>query len=131
MLVNEDLKADINLHLQNLGKDITAEKLAEYLWSEEVMQKHGITRKITVWTARRYLKVLGYRQNRPHQWRSTPAQTAMLASPAIYSGAQWFHTALPLSLSARHLEVQRATSCIIALGTSDPQRPVQLACPVL
>jgi hypothetical protein len=32
MLVNEELKSDINLYLHELGKDITAEKLVSYLW---------------------------------------------------------------------------------------------------
>jgi hypothetical protein len=61
MLVDEDLKADINTYLQEVGKEITAEKLVEYLWREDVIQKHGITRKISIRTARRYLQELGYR----------------------------------------------------------------------
>jgi hypothetical protein len=61
MLVDEDLKADINTYLQEVGKEITAEKLVEYLWQEDVIQKHGITRKISIRTARRYLQELGYR----------------------------------------------------------------------
>jgi hypothetical protein len=61
MLVDEDLKADINTYLQEVGKENTAEKLVEYLWREDVIQKHGITRKISIRTARRYLQELGYR----------------------------------------------------------------------
>ncbi|KAJ7107052.1 hypothetical protein C8R44DRAFT_637891, partial [Mycena epipterygia] len=65
MLVDEDLKTDINLFLQELGKEITAEKLVEYLARPEVMEKHGITRKIGLRTAQRYLKELGYRWMSP------------------------------------------------------------------
>ncbi|KAJ6521374.1 hypothetical protein DFH09DRAFT_1097822 [Mycena vulgaris] len=37
MLVDEPLQADINLYLQELGKDITAEKLVEYLGRPETL----------------------------------------------------------------------------------------------
>ncbi|KAJ7351591.1 hypothetical protein DFH08DRAFT_806310 [Mycena albidolilacea] len=60
MLADEDLAADINWYLQEIGKDITAEKLVLYLGRPDVMEKHGITKSITVWTARRYLSLLGY-----------------------------------------------------------------------
>ncbi|KAJ6448581.1 hypothetical protein C8R45DRAFT_1115184 [Mycena sanguinolenta] len=61
MLVDEDLKSDINLYLQELGKDITAEKLVLFLAREDIVTKHGITSKISLRTAQRYLKTLGYR----------------------------------------------------------------------
>ncbi|KAJ7744451.1 hypothetical protein DFH07DRAFT_698743, partial [Mycena maculata] len=61
MLVDENLQEDINLYLQELGKEITAEKLVEYLRRPDVMTKHGISRKISLKTAQRYLKELGYR----------------------------------------------------------------------
>ena len=61
LLVDEDLCADINLYLQELGNKITAEKLIAYLAQPEVMEKHGITKKINVRTARRYLNALGFR----------------------------------------------------------------------
>ncbi|KAJ7753134.1 hypothetical protein DFH07DRAFT_710355, partial [Mycena maculata] len=61
MLVDEELQNDINLYLQELGKDITAEKVVAFLARPDVMQKHGITRKISIRTAERYLKELGYR----------------------------------------------------------------------
>ncbi len=51
MLVNQDLAQDINLHLQELGKDITALKVVEYLGRSEVKDKYGITKTITVCTA--------------------------------------------------------------------------------
>ncbi|KAJ7132033.1 hypothetical protein C8R44DRAFT_612585, partial [Mycena epipterygia] len=65
MLVDEDLNAGINLHLQELGKDITAQKLVEYLARPDIMQKHGITRRISIRTAERYLKELGFRWMHP------------------------------------------------------------------
>ncbi|KAJ7622725.1 hypothetical protein DFH06DRAFT_1009349, partial [Mycena polygramma] len=61
MLADEDLATDIREHLQELGKFITADKLVEYLSREDVMDKHGLDKKISVRTARRYLNDLGYR----------------------------------------------------------------------
>lgn len=61
MLSDEDLAADVREHLQELGKFITAEKLVDYLSRDDVMNKHGLDRKISIWTARRYLNELGYR----------------------------------------------------------------------
>ncbi|KAJ7107697.1 hypothetical protein C8R44DRAFT_637271, partial [Mycena epipterygia] len=61
MLADEDLANDVREHLQELGKFITADKLVDYLSREDVMDKHGLDRKISVRTARRYLHELGYR----------------------------------------------------------------------
>jgi hypothetical protein len=61
MLVDEDLAQDIGLYLQELGKEITAEKLIAFLTRPEVKDKHEITKKISVWTAQHYLRALGYR----------------------------------------------------------------------
>lgn len=61
MLADEDLANDVRNHLQELGKFITADKLVEYLSREDVMDKHGLDKKISVRTARRYLDELGYR----------------------------------------------------------------------
>ena len=47
MLVNKDLANDLNLYLQEIGEDVTAKKLAEYLVHPEVKEKHGITRTIS------------------------------------------------------------------------------------
>jgi len=51
MLVGEDLCNNLNLYLQELRKDITAEKVAEYLFHPEVKVKHGISKTITIHTA--------------------------------------------------------------------------------
>jgi hypothetical protein len=64
MLADEDLANNIRDHLQELGKFITAEKLVEYLSREDVMEKHGLEKTISVRTARRYLNELGYRCTR-------------------------------------------------------------------
>ncbi|KAJ7303599.1 hypothetical protein DFH08DRAFT_721984, partial [Mycena albidolilacea] len=60
MLADEDLANNIREHLQELGKFITAEKLVHYLSREEVMEKHGLDKAISVRTARRYLTELNY-----------------------------------------------------------------------
>ncbi|KAJ7210178.1 hypothetical protein GGX14DRAFT_626618 [Mycena pura] len=67
MLLDEDLVVDINLYLQEIGKDITADKLRLFLARPEVMEKHGITKTISVRTARRYLRALGYRFTAPNK----------------------------------------------------------------
>lgn len=61
MLVDEDLMGDINLHLQELEKEISAQKLVDFLARDDVREKHGITKAISERTARRYLGTLGYR----------------------------------------------------------------------
>jgi hypothetical protein len=61
MLADEDLATDVRNHLQELGKFITAEKLVQYLAREDVMEKHGLEKTISISTARRYLNELGYR----------------------------------------------------------------------
>ena len=47
MLVDQDLTNDINLYLQEIGKDITAMKLVHFLACPKVKEKHGITKKIS------------------------------------------------------------------------------------
>jgi hypothetical protein len=61
MLADEDLANDIRLYLQSLGKEITAEKLVEYLNDPVVHIEHGIDKPVSLTTARRYLGELGYR----------------------------------------------------------------------
>ena len=68
MLVDEDLANDINLYLQEIGKEISAQKLMEYLACNEVKEHHrndGITKPISERTARCYLNALGYRFTTP------------------------------------------------------------------
>ncbi|KAJ7146975.1 hypothetical protein C8R44DRAFT_864676 [Mycena epipterygia] len=65
MLADEDLANDIRLHLQSLGKEITAEKLVKYLNDPAVCVEHGIDKPVSITTARRYLDELGYRFTSP------------------------------------------------------------------
>ena len=60
MLADEDLAEDVCLHLQELGKFITAEWLVQYLQCSDVKLKHGIDREVGETTACRYLHELGY-----------------------------------------------------------------------
>ncbi|KAJ7094093.1 hypothetical protein C8R44DRAFT_890463 [Mycena epipterygia] len=62
MLADEDLANDIRLHLQSLGKEITADKLADYLNDPVVRAEHSIDKPVSLTTARRYLDELGYRK---------------------------------------------------------------------
>ncbi|KAJ7328503.1 hypothetical protein DFH08DRAFT_709605 [Mycena albidolilacea] len=71
LLVNEGLATDINLYLQEIGNQITAEKVVEFLSHPEIMEKHGITRVISMRTARRYLRALGYRYTEPKKGQYT------------------------------------------------------------
>jgi hypothetical protein len=61
MLADESLVMDVELYHQDLGKDIMANKVVEFLGRSDVVTKHGITKKIGVRTARHYLNSLGYR----------------------------------------------------------------------
>ncbi|KAJ6606952.1 hypothetical protein B0H10DRAFT_2228364 [Mycena sp. CBHHK59/15] len=54
MLVDKELKSEVNLHLQELGKEITAQKLGEFLCHADVMEQHGISKKISLRTAQCY-----------------------------------------------------------------------------
>ena len=60
MLVDEDLVNDINLYLQEIGNEISASKVMEYLACNEVKEHHGITKPISERTAQHYLIALGY-----------------------------------------------------------------------
>lgn len=67
MLFDEDLVSDINMHLQELGKDITARKVAQFLACPDVKEKHSIIKAVSERTARRYLHVLGFRWKTPQK----------------------------------------------------------------
>jgi hypothetical protein len=71
MLVDEDLANDINLYLQEIGKEISARKLMDYLARDEVKARHGITKPISERTTRRYLNELGYRFTMPKKGQYT------------------------------------------------------------
>ncbi len=65
ILVDEDLTNDLSLYLMEIGKEISAKKLMNYINSDAIRSKHGIERPISERTARRYLNTLGYRWAAP------------------------------------------------------------------
>jgi hypothetical protein len=99
LLVNEGLATDINLYLQEIGNQITAEKVVEFLSRPEIMEKHGITRAISVRMARRYLHALGYRYTEPkkgqytdgHEREDIVHERDNVYIPKIKSLEAWMH----------------------------------------
>lgn len=65
MLLDEDLKSNVVLYLQGLGKDITAAKLQAYLNQPDIQEEFGIGRTIKRATANRYLRALDYHFSNP------------------------------------------------------------------
>ncbi|KAJ3739623.1 hypothetical protein EV360DRAFT_29836, partial [Lentinula raphanica] len=65
MLADEDLVTDISTYLQELGDEITAEKLVTFLAHPDMMEKHSIDSRISIRTARRYLNSLNYHFSQP------------------------------------------------------------------
>ncbi|THU79077.1 hypothetical protein K435DRAFT_698705, partial [Dendrothele bispora CBS 962.96] len=61
LLTDEYLANEINLYLQELGDNITAEKLVLFLDHPDVRSCHSIDKSISVRTAQRYLNTLNYR----------------------------------------------------------------------
>jgi hypothetical protein len=71
MLADEDVASDLKLHLQELGNDISAKKVVEFLSSPAVKEKHGITKSISERMACWYLDTLGYRWSSPKKGQYT------------------------------------------------------------
>jgi hypothetical protein len=65
-LDDEDLKQEISIHLQSIGKFISAMDIVRYLDQPDVKAWHGLKKTITDRTARDWLKKMGYR------WRMEP-----------------------------------------------------------
>lgn len=63
-LQDEDVKSDVNMHLQSLGKYVSAMDLVRYFQRNDVEQRHGFT--ISLATARRWMKWMGMR------WKKSP-----------------------------------------------------------
>ncbi|KIY60825.1 hypothetical protein CYLTODRAFT_322378, partial [Cylindrobasidium torrendii FP15055 ss-10] len=64
MLVNEDLSQELNLHLQEChssSSGVNATTVRDFLCRPGIMSKYAITKEVLIQTARRYLKVMGYR----------------------------------------------------------------------
>ena len=60
-LDDEDLRQELSVHLQSIGKYISAMDIVRYLDQPEVKARHGIKKTITERTARNWLKTMGYR----------------------------------------------------------------------
>ena len=58
---DEDLKLSIITHLQSLGKYFSANDLLEYLNTPDVLDRLGRAKKLSLRTAQRWLKILGFR----------------------------------------------------------------------
>jgi len=65
MLVDEDLINDISLYLMEIGKEISAKKLMEFINSDHIQSKHRIAKPITERTAWHYLNTLDYHWSTP------------------------------------------------------------------
>ncbi|KAF9048075.1 hypothetical protein BDZ89DRAFT_941483 [Hymenopellis radicata] len=66
VLTDEDVAGDIHLHLQSLGKFVSAKDIARFIATPEFQARLRIKRNITVRTAQRWMKKMGYR------WRKEP-----------------------------------------------------------
>ncbi|KAJ6520793.1 hypothetical protein DFH09DRAFT_1048256 [Mycena vulgaris] len=66
ILSDKDIAGDIHLHLQSLGKWVSAKDIARYVATPEFQARLRIKRKITVRTTQRWMKKMGYR------WRKEP-----------------------------------------------------------
>jgi len=60
MLVDKDLVNEISLYLQEIGKEISAKKLMEFISRPDIKEKYCLEKPISERTARRYLNNLGY-----------------------------------------------------------------------
>ena len=56
-LQDEDVKSEVNMHLQSLGKYISAMDLVRYFQQDDMKQRYGFTISLT--TARRWMKRMG------------------------------------------------------------------------
>jgi hypothetical protein len=64
ILADEDVAGDIHLHLQSLGKWVSAKDIAKYVATPEFQARLSVKRTITVRTAQRWMKKMGYRWKR-------------------------------------------------------------------
>ncbi|OAX30645.1 hypothetical protein K503DRAFT_751027, partial [Rhizopogon vinicolor AM-OR11-026] len=66
ILEEEDFAQELLLHLQGIGKYVRAMDIVEYLDREEVKSRLKLTKTISLATAQRWMKNIGYR------WSKTP-----------------------------------------------------------
>jgi hypothetical protein len=58
---DEDLKDELRIHLQSLGKYVMASAIVEYLAKPDVQQRYNLSRTISLMTAERWMKSCGFR----------------------------------------------------------------------
>ncbi|KAJ7061410.1 hypothetical protein C8F01DRAFT_1057921 [Mycena amicta] len=66
MLADEDITADIHLHLQSLGKWVSAKQIVRYIRTPEFQARLRVKRDISVRTAQNWMRKMGYR------WKKEP-----------------------------------------------------------
>ncbi|KDQ07621.1 hypothetical protein BOTBODRAFT_119805 [Botryobasidium botryosum FD-172 SS1] len=66
LLADEEFRQELFLHLQEVGKYVCAQDVVNYVARDDVKEWLGLTQGITLATAQRWMKVLGYR------WGRTP-----------------------------------------------------------
>ncbi|KAJ7686728.1 hypothetical protein B0H17DRAFT_940191 [Mycena rosella] len=66
MLSDEDVAGDIHLHLQSLGKWVSAKDIVKYVHTPEFQARLRAKQNISECTARRWMKKMGYR------WKKEP-----------------------------------------------------------
>jgi hypothetical protein len=57
---DEDLAAEINWHLQEIGNTISAVDIVYFVNQTEVCEKYGIKKPVSMWTAQQWLQKMGY-----------------------------------------------------------------------
>ncbi|KAJ7199273.1 hypothetical protein C8J57DRAFT_1104629, partial [Mycena rebaudengoi] len=66
IMSDEDIAGDIHIHLQSLGKWVSAKDIVRYVATPEFQARLRVKRKITIRTAQRWMKKMGY------QWKKEP-----------------------------------------------------------
>jgi hypothetical protein len=66
VLEDEDIAEDIHLHLQGIGKYVSANDIVRYVATDEVKERLKLKKVITERTARNWMRRIGYR------WKKTP-----------------------------------------------------------
>ena len=60
-LDDEDLKAELQLHLQSIGKYVRAQDICDYFRDESIRERWDLEKPVSLATAKRWIKQLGYR----------------------------------------------------------------------
>lgn len=64
---DESFKLELLLHLQGIGKYVSAKDIVDYVAKPDVQESLGITKPITISTSQRWMHTLGYR------WAKSPS----------------------------------------------------------